>query len=267
MHLLKEHLEAREFQFIDEYRLLCAVEKKLQLWDFTAESDHGSVTFLLEPGNDVVSHIRRSYELFDTQPFRVDPEAGIVVLGISGCTYELVIPTKVFVGFKTPRKRGLLGEIWERIVHSDAIEWENWSHFVTKMEIGPFFPFHSHTLCILPYEVDNKRTLISLLVYDFSLYSRRRQQTLQRGVMRALRGTPSVRRPLVPAVARSGGFFLDTSEIPHNDHGFYPTENGVLVIKVSIPVVAKRIRVLTRFISQPGANTASFWRAKVDTHD
>ena len=245
MDPLKKHFKVRSIWFIDEYRLLCIVEwRDLVLWDFTVDGDPGRITFKVGRINDVVSRLRRNYELFDTQPFRVDPEGGIVALRVSNDTsadsYVLVIPTEVFVGWKLSRKRGLLGKLWDKIPNGGTILWSNWKHFVTKINTHSFSSFHTHVLCTRAEKVNRDLTRVSLFVYDFSLYSRREEQNKKEQEWPTeveAYGT----RSLPPVVVHRQELNLDTSVIPYDDHKLLPTENGVLVIKVRIPVVARRI--------------------------
>ena len=261
MDLLKGCFEGENPLFIDEHRLLCIVEeRKLSLWDFTVENESRNFTFLMKPSIHRIASIMRSYELFDTQPFRVDPEAGVVILGIVDSTknYRFVIPVKTFLSHK---KRGFWGRTRDGNSKGE-IQWKMWSHFTTEMKPllplqSSFFSFHTHTLSISPYRVDEQHTSIYLLVDDFSLYSRRNPKDPEdiyelQTLNKHYRTQTSSDRPLPPVVSNLLVIKLDTSEIPYDHHGIYPTENGVLVVKVRISVVPRRIRVLTRFTFQPG---------------
>ena len=262
MNLLKEtgYNRADQIQFIDEYRLLGYGLNWgfLVLWDLTAKGNTSKIKFNLDP-HDYVDTTRgpahtdpaecgpqRSYELFDTKPFRVNPEAGIVVLKVgkpkTAPPRALVIPTRVFVASK---EGGFLGkEIPDPRQGNKPkinIEWKKWRRFVENLgEIDPFFSFHNHVLLIRKGEVDGEHTRVSLSVYDFSLYSRRERD----------KATPLQKRPLAlrtkkdDYVLHKGELLLDTSLFSYDHLKLLPTENGILVIKVTILMAAKRTRVL-----------------------
>ena len=249
---------ADEIQFIDEYRILgyCLNWKSLVLWDLTVGSSVSKIEFDLFP-NDCYypttfrpsahreptgSGPQRSYELFDTQPFQVNPEAGIVVLKIktprANNPYLLVIPTGVFVASEDG---GFLGE---EIPFPGPpgghgpkvnIKWKRWGHFVMPIgEMDHFFSFHNHILFIQKGKIDGENTNVLLSIYDFSLYTRRE---------RDIGGGSSKGRAAGFKTSRwafdKKAFLLDTSVFSYDRFQLLPTENGILVIKVRIPVAAK----------------------------
>ena len=264
-------------EFVDEYRLLCTFPTMLVLWDFQVEGNPGKFTFRLEEGVHV-SNILRSYELFDTKPFCVDHEAGIVVLEVQGKPFNaLVIPTSIFVDSKTLWKIGSLGRLWSKIHSTGAVKWEDWGCFVTKLftRQDNYFTFHAHVLYLVPdhwWDAGKHRTSVTSYVDDFSRYSRRAVQDHENRSCDRAQGADCKwdrcqiecddgLRPQPLAVTRYGRFDLDT---PYDARKLYPTENGLLVIEVRIPVIAKRIRVLIQFIIQPGADTARFLGFDID---
>ena len=218
------------------------------LWDFTA-SGNNRVTFKLEP--DIIpTRIWRRYELGDTQEYlRANPEGGIVVVRFE--EYNgfdvLVIP---------------VGTLEIPGIPVEGVEWEDWGHHVMKLKTRPrskFSVFHTHVL-FLDTVPRGPSVVVPFYVYDFSPYSRRAVKDdsthvqwcgpfqVLPAIVNTLRPRP---QPL--AVIRSGKISVGKLE---GDYHFLPAENGIVVIRlqVRIPVVAKHIRVLTRFTSQPDSS-------------
>ena len=232
--------------FIDEYRLLGIDQGQLKLWDFSVRHILEPVIFELE-GGVKPTRIQRSYELNDTGLFRVNPEEGIVVVAVEGCPgfNTLVIPTSVFIRSKAPRSH-LFGT-------SDTVGGGKWGEFVLKFQIpqrSPFHVFHTHILCLelVDFRKDDRRyTRVRSSVFDFSLYCRKAvgkdPSTLasncvpKDGIVEPYQPS-SYNLPQPLAANLHGGFDFPGTLI--NNHNLFPTENGVLVIQVRIPVVAKR---------------------------
>ena len=268
MDLLKDYFEGRRAQFIDEYRLLCDVQGDLVLWDFTMAKNPYSVTFKMEPGSRGIKRIQRSYDLLDTKPFRVDPEAGIVVLEFLGSTAEdvrgLVIPTELFVGFKTHSGRRSFKELWKTASSGGTIEWEKWTRFVEELESPEFWtPSHNHLSHFGSFRIEGHVKKAHLLVLDFALCSRsgKLNGELQKPPTMFLKAPfASAGSPIQPAVIHRNEIRLTSARGRAIE--LYPTENGALVITVRIPGVAKWIRVLTRLTSHQGRKTATFFRVR-----
>ena len=247
MDLSKSDFSVSGVRFIDEYRLLCIVERTLVLWDFTVDGNN-RVTFKLEP-NIIPRNIHRSYELDDTQKhFRADPGEGIVVVDIRRYNGfdALVIPVSAL---ETPEISG------------EEIKWDDWGHTVTKLKKRPdsrFFVFHTHVLFVEPSSSGPS----AVVVYDFSLYSRGADDSTHEQWCEPDQVAPAIvniDRPLLQplAVIRSGKISIWKAE--HGHYHYLPAENGIVVIppKVRIPVVANYIRALIRFISQSDKNAGT----------
>ena len=226
----KENISVSTVDSIDEYQLLCTNEGKLVLWDLSAKGNTKPVEFELEQisvrcGSVMAKRALRGYELNDAQPFRVNPEEGIVVVMVEvyPATFVLVIPTKAFTRFKAKSR----------------VKWEEWSKFATKFRLPLsahwIHAFHTHILCFNIYYQDTS-------IFDFSLYCRevvrskepsmQANYVLKGNTVLACQPSSDLPRPL--AVTFRGRF-----KPPAFAKG-YPTENGVLFIEVRIPVVAKR---------------------------
>ena len=229
MDLQESHLhEVSSVCFIDEYRLLCVVQRTLVLWDFVEEGKHHPVTFELEQPDIIPTNILRSYELDDTQKhFCADPWEGIVVVDVMG--YDgfdaLVIPVST--------------------LSVEKVRWEDWGHFAMKLKKIPgseFFVFHTHVLFVTTIPGAVARSY----VYDFSRYSRRAAEgDINQCLCDSTEVAPAIFNsrpwPQPLAVKRCGTFPLTDSSY------CLPAENGIVVVtlQVRIPVVAKRIKVLT----------------------
>lgn len=214
--------------FIDKYRLLSVFRGQLLLHDFSVGHDVQLVSLGLGEGLSA-TNIQRSYESNDAQSFRVDPEKGIVVVTVEGHSqsYMLVISTKDF------------------ITGSSAVEWKKSATIFPILSEHPPHVFHTYILHLKPdlrEDNDGKQyTHVGSTVFDFSLYCRRAVDSptltsdyLPKGVM-PYHSSFDLPRPL--AAVNRGGFNSNTVIDYRN---LFPTENGVLVVKVRIPVVAKR---------------------------
>ena len=247
MVLLKENDLVSDAKFIDEYRLLCVIQEKLVLWDFSAKDNpvkrvkfqlekisirRGSVkaTSILRRSVKATG-ILRSYDLNNAQPFRANPEEGIVLVTVKGYPGfdALVIPTKVFTRSKAQ------GEV----------RWEEWNKFAIKFQMPPgssLEVFHTHILC-LKQRNEGERAHVGTEVFDFSPYCRE-EVTKGTSPVTSYYWPSGVEPCVLPfdtsrplAVTLRGGF---DSPTPLDDQEVTPTENGILVVKVRITVVEKR---------------------------
>ena len=237
-------IKASAYSFIEECRLLYINQGLLKLWDFSARDTFKPVIFKLGQGLKP-TRIHRSYELNNTQWFRVNPEEGIVVVAVEGCPgfNTLVIPTNVFArSYKAPRPR-LFGTSSTAV----SINIQEWGEFVLKFQIpqgSSFHVFHTHILCLELEDIDSQYTRVRSSVFDFSLYCRKAvgkdPSTLagryvpKGGIIEPYQSSFYLPRPL--AANLHGGFDLPTLI---EDHKPLPTENGVLIIKVRTPMTAK----------------------------
>lgn len=247
MDPLKGCFPALTARFIDEYRLLCIDQGKLVLWDSSVEHKYNQVTFELEEGL-CATRVMRNYELDKRQSedFCANPEEGIVVVMVEGCSAfdMLVIPTKVFSGFKTLERPDLEKGISPT---STVRQWEEWGGFVTKLKPPPGAPFnhyvfHTHVL-FLPKRGGSRygteSTDIFPHVADFSLYSRRLMEDKPTSEPAGAADGDGQQPLTVTLHGRS----LETNIDEQTQ--LFTTEYGVLVIRVRVSVVAKFIGVLT----------------------
>ena len=264
MNPLKNGVRVTNAQFINEYQLLGVVSGGLVLFS----GGGNRAAFELASGINATD-IQRTYELDDTTPFRVNPEEGIVVVTVQGYSEglsALVVPTKVFARFKLPKRP--TGFVANLMVPTTTVRWGEWGRFVVKLKLLPVTPFnvfHTHIHCLEhhtktfrvsdPNSGGTKRRVIEFSVgsrvFDFSLYSRKWVADNRPNHVPAETDYKSCDvadstydrdqlRPL--AVTLCDG----VTTRYHKDNPPIPTENGLLIIKVRIPVhVAKYIRILT----------------------
>ena len=254
MNSLKDGVPVTTAKFINEYRLLGIVKGNLVLLDSSSE-------FKLESSNITATDVRRTYELDNTQPFRVNPEEGIVVVtvqGYSGGFNALVIPTKVFARFE--KRTGLVANSPERVAPTNVVKWETWGRFVIKFmhfskTYSNVFYTHIHELqpltttidCRVEPDPNSKGTMaiagptesyVQSRVFDFSLYCRKwvADNKLKPGpeatYLCNVADSASLRDHLQPLVLT----LCNVRTERHEGDKLLPTENGLL-IKVRIPVV------------------------------
>ena len=197
----------------------------------------------------------------------MNPEEGIVVVTVEGFS-ALVVPTKVFARFEFPKNpAGFFAYFW---APTTTIRWGAWSRFVVKLKLLPEIPFnvfHTHIHCLPRYtntfqesvfdpnskNIETRKVIefsVGSRVFDFSLYSRKwvADNKPNHGPAEAdyelcdVADSTSDRDQLRPlAVTLCDGV---TTKY-HKGTPLLPTENGLLIMKVRIPVVAKCTRVLT----------------------
>lgn len=222
-------------RFIDEYRLLYITQGKLMLLDSSVGGDLRLVEFELERGVEATK-IERSYELNNGQPFRVNPEEGIVLLTVKppySPSQMLVIPTHAF------------------LTASDSVGWLEWAKSAAQFPTfsSEVFVLHTQILRLetgLSEGIRREWKLTDSTVYDFSRYSRKlvaREEPstlasgyLPKGFVPCLPSS-RLRQPL--AAAHGSKFCWDATY--GSGRKYFPTENGVLLLQtVRISLVGKR---------------------------
>ena len=226
--------------FIDDYRLLCRVDSRLNLLDFAVESEPRRVEFQLRVLSTPMN-IRRSCGPNDTGLFSANPESGIVVVTVQGSTgriYALVIPTDFFVGFKSESNPAV-------------VPWGDWKGFVMRVPMKGLFSYVFHAQLFLPQvRGADQRGGEGFKVYDFSPYTRMGVEKGNNGYgnynwcnsedeVTSYNRNRNLKKPL--ATTCSGGFKFRGNV----NTTFHVTEGGVLFLTVRTPAVAKRTGLLT----------------------
>ena len=225
MDLLKTRFSAADANFIDESRLLCIKGGSLKLRDWIKPAPGEpakSVTFELgdfgaEVGPGWV--VLRNYELDRTQNFRANAKSGIV--GI----FDKERKSR-FNPFKSRNKCLVIqvAALLKDLETSDGrtVKWEDWKECVTVLDLPKdyeLYVFHTHVLCLHPSNSPR------YYIFDFAPHTA--------GLMSsgAARGdlpdwVKSLTKPWTPPVTFSG-------KIKGLEGKYFPTENGILAIKVS----------------------------------
>ena len=238
---MKRVFGAADANFIDEYRLLSlSVGGKLLLWDFKSFNWAPRVKFTLGPedigpiGPGWV--ILRNYEFDQTKTLSVNPGVGIV---------------GIFPRSKSTPRKGLVIPVSTFLKETRTeVEWEDWRQSVTVLDPPKdynLYVFHTHVLCLHPLTLEYH-------VFDFSPYATRLNAPARGGVPDWV---SSLSEPWTRPATFSGKIEGLNHAGPFAE--IFPTEDGILTIKVSlIPMVPKRIRLLTRFSPQSGARVGTF---------
>ena len=213
------------------------------LLDFAVESKPKQVTFGVRLAVSLGA-IQCNYELNNTGPFSANPESGIVVVTVveAFCSDALVIPTDFFVGFK-PDGGFALSE--GGFLSSKNVPWPGWENFAIRVQIDTSLIHVFHTqVFLLGGEEQGTQTF---KVYDFSPYTRMKRQKGEIGGYDRCGSevtSPIPRSKLAKPLATTchGSFNYNPNT------SISPTEDGVLLLTVGVPVVTKRTRLLTRFL-------------------
>ena len=247
MDLLKGEFEAVDATFIDEYRLLSIVEGKLVLWDFELLSRSHKLTFNLGQDIGVIGPgwvILRNYEFDGTGPFRANPKVGIVGLFHKR---DNLNPNKLDLNKLNPFKpksnridqRGLVILVRafpKETNEGEVVEWKDWSRFVTVFDppVGgnyDLYVFHTHILCLDPLT-------LKYYIFNFSPYTTRLKAVARGGAVPNWVKSLS-EPPTLPATfsGRIEGLVNTRSCGIKPPTKYFPTENGILAVKVSpIPI-------------------------------
>ena len=219
MDLLKAQIETEEANFIDEYRLLSIDDVALELWDLTDATVANLVLFQLPTSFGPGWVILRNYELDGTKHFRASAKSGIVGIFLKGIVSKgFVIPVGTLLN-------------WHRSdPEAGVVKWEDWKKSMTYLNLPrPYelYVFHNHVLCL------HRSQFLRYYIFDFTPPTAR-LNAAARGAL------PSDR------VELSGRAVTFSGEIRDLEGEYFPTENGILAIKVSpIVIVTNRTRLLT----------------------
>ena len=238
MEMLKKYIQTRNVtaHFIDEYRLfgtVCHDHKiMLMLWDSSNPCNPEDLpgTIFERGPNYVYSNVdwnTRSHETNHVLPFREISSMGITAF--VAYTQHPITKTMTRRLLTIPVKT--LASSAHRIGEVVYVSWQDWGHFATPIELPAtslrIHILHSQVLSVR--EVANAPGSTSMiLVWDFSLHSRRRQ----------VQNNPSARFPpyAVPE-------FTFGANYHHSAFDF--TEGGVLITSVRTYVIVLRPKVLT----------------------
>ena len=265
---MKGEFEAADVNFINEHQLLSISElrRELVLWDMELPHLTRRVTLKLGGDIDPGLFILRNYGFGGVGTFRPNHDTGIV--GLFPKHKPKPKHNKLNNLLKSPKsnpinQKGLVVPVGTFLKETNAdkeVKWEDWKQFVTVIdppveENYDLHVFHTHVLCLDPLT-------LNYYVFDFSPYNTRPKATA------SVRGGPVPKwvkslsmPPRLPATFSGKIKGLEPVNLPTK---VFPTEDGILVIKVGpISRVTKRIRLLTRFVSQSGAHgdVGSFVRA------
>ena len=227
MDLLKGEFGAADAIFIDETRLLYIEEGKSQLVIMDLDNSGPPVTFRL---GELVAKtgpgwvIMRNYELDETKNFRANPnKSGIVaVFYEEGKTNYKIFKSRKFKGLVIP-----VGTLLKDPGSGKrAFEWEDWKECVTVLDLPEdydFYVFHTHILFL------RQSKSLRYYIFDFAPH------TAGLKLNAAARGAlPHWVKPLSKTklpVTFSGE--INGLKPWHPSTEYFPTENGILAIKVS----------------------------------
>ena len=221
---------AADANFIGEYRILVMTTVGLQLWDFGSSKRLPIVVFEFGQGGncpiDPSWVILRNYEFDETVFFRANPESGIV--GIFPKKYN-DNPKSIFnMSFKSDPRGGFVIPIHNLSTLGTFpwVKWEDWSRFMTVLDPPKHYDlyvFHTHVLCINPLTLEYR-------VFDFSPYATRLNATTRGGPIP--NWIKSLSEPQTLPTTFSGR--VEGLKPGNSSTKYFPTENGILTIKVSL---------------------------------